>query len=228
MIIRPWRRSQLQAAWDELAGLRYVRVAPFGTPPDLPLVIALHGRGADAMDLTGLVSELGPGRYRWIFPQAPRPVPLGPGAVGWAWYDIGEDATVVAARDQLLQFLDAAFGQLGAEPSRTAMLGFSQGAAMTLQAGLSAPEPFAALGIMSGHLPAPHTLDPPPGRGAQQPLVMVHGTEDNVLPIERGREARDWLLKAGFSPEYHEFPMMHQITHESVAVVGEFLSRSLS
>lgn len=217
----------MQAAWDEIAGLRYVRVAPAGTPGDAPLVVALHGRGADALDLTGLVGELGSGQYRWIFPQGPRPVPLGPGAVGWAWYEMGEDTTVVAARDQLLEFLGVVLDQIGAKPRTAALLGFSQGAAMSLHGGLCAPEPFAAIGVMSGHLPAAHTLNLPSGRGAEQPLLMVHGTADTVIPIERAREARDWLQKAGFAPEWHEFPMTHEITGESLAAVGEFLSRSL-
>ncbi|HEY3118411.1 MAG TPA: alpha/beta hydrolase-fold protein, partial [Chloroflexota bacterium] len=201
--------------------------APAGLAADAPLVIALHGRGADALDLSSLASEVGPGRYRWIFPQAPRPVPLGPGAVGWAWYEIGEDATVVAAREQLVDFLGAVLQELKTTASRAALIGFSQGGAMTLHGGLSFPEPFGAMGVMSGHLPAAHTLQPPPDRGALQPIVQVHGTEDQTLPIERGRDARDWLQKAGFASEYHEFRMGHQITGESLAVVAEFLSRKL-
>jgi len=217
----------LQAAWNEMAGLRYVRAAPAGLAVDAPLVIALHGRGADALDLSSLAGEVGAGRYRWIFPQAPRPVPLGPSAVGWAWYEIGEDATVVAARQQLVEFLGAVLEEVGTPASHAALIGFSQGGAMTLHGGLSFPEPLGAMGVMSGHLPAASTLQPPPDRGSQQPIVQVHGTEDQTLPIERGREARDWLKNAGFAPEYHEFRMGHQITAESLAVVAEFLSRTL-
>jgi phospholipase/carboxylesterase len=126
-----------------------------------------------------------------------------------------------------VNFLGAVLQELEAPASRAALIGFSQGGAMTLHGGLSFSEPFGAMGVMSGHLPAAHTLEPPADRGGKQPIVQVHGTEDQTLVIERGREARDWLQKAGFAPEYHEFRMGHQITGESLAVVAEFLSRTL-
>src|SRR5437867_1609111 len=148
------KENALQAAWNELAGIHYVSAAPAGLAEDAPLIIALHGRGADAMDLSGLAAEVGAGKYRWIFPQGPRPVPLGGGAVGWAWYEIGEDATVVEAREQLVAFLAAALEESQTPAGKAALIGFSQGGAMTMHGGVSFREPLAALGIMSGHLPA--------------------------------------------------------------------------
>jgi phospholipase/carboxylesterase len=56
---------------------------------------------------------------------------------------------------------------------------------------------------------------------------MVHGVHDQVLEIERARTARDLLVAAGLSPEYHEFPMDHQITPESLAVVQKYVNRVL-
>jgi phospholipase/carboxylesterase len=58
-------------------------------------------------------------------------------------------------------------------------------------------------------------------------VLMVHGVYDQVLEIERARTARALLESAGIHPEYHEFPMDHQITPESLAVVREYVNRVL-
>jgi phospholipase/carboxylesterase len=220
----------LKGAWNELAGLRYVQVDPEESEgADLPLIIAVHGRGADAADLAPLAGELSPGAYRWILPQGPRPVPLGPGYTGWAWYELGDQQaeTVVSSRDALSAFVDASLERLGTTRGRTVLMGFSQGGVMTLHVGLSSTEPFAGLAVMSGYIPAPETLSPILPERRDRSVLMVHGVYDQVLEIERARTARALLESAGIHPEYHEFPMDHQITPESLAVVREYVNRVL-
>ena len=220
----------LQGAWGELAGLRYVRVDPEGREAEaLPLIIAIHGRGADASDLAPLAGELEPGAYRWILPQGPREVPLGPGYTGWAWYDLGERQrdTVVESRDRLTSFVAAVLDQFGLLKDQVLVTGFSQGGVMTLQVGLTSPDPFAGLAVMSGYIPASETLQPVLPERQDRSVLMVHGVYDQVLEIDRARQAKALLEGAGLRPEYHEFPMDHEITAASLAVVREYLRRRL-
>ena len=51
---------------------------PEGDEP-YPTVLALHGWGANAMDLLGIAPHLCSGRFLVICPQGPVEVPLGPG-----------------------------------------------------------------------------------------------------------------------------------------------------
>jgi predicted esterase len=53
--------------------------------------------------------------------------------------------------------------------------------------------------------------------------LLVHGLDDTVLPVTRGRAARQALEAAGLEPAYHEFAMGHEVTGESLAVVADFL-----
>ena len=53
----------------------------------LPAIVALHGWGANALDLLGL-APFGNGRFLTLCPQGPMEVPLGPGALGYGWYPI--------------------------------------------------------------------------------------------------------------------------------------------
>jgi phospholipase/carboxylesterase len=219
----------VKAYWAELAGVTHLRLEPDSGGAGLPLIIAIHGRGADATDLAGLAGELNPDRHQWVLPQGLRPVPLAPGYTGWAWYDLGagQAQTVIESRDLLTRFVDALLERLEVPRSRTLIMGFSQGAVMALHVGLSSPEPFAGVVAMSGHLPASEELIPILPERLDRSVLMVHGTRDSVLAIDVGRRARDILQKAGLELEYHEFEMDHQITAESLAVVRDFVERVL-
>ncbi len=219
----------MKAYWAELAGVTHLRVEPDGGAEGLPLIIAIHGRGADATDLAGLAGELHGDRYQWVLPQGPRPVSLAPGYTGWAWYDLGasQAQTVIESRDLLMRFVDSLLAKLDVPRSRTLIMGFSQGAVMAMHVGLASLEPFAGIVAMSGHLPAAEELIPILPERLDRKLIMVHGTRDSVLSIDVGRRARDIIEKAGLKPEYHEFDMDHQITADSLAVVRSFVERVL-
>src|SRR5712692_7459522 len=75
----------MNAFWGDAAGLRYVQIDPDEPTDDLPLIVAIHGRGANATDLADLAPAIHPNGYRWVLPQGPRPVPIMPGYEGWAW-----------------------------------------------------------------------------------------------------------------------------------------------
>ncbi len=219
----------MKAYWAELGGVTHLHVEPDAGAEGLPLIIAIHGRGADATDLAGLAGELHPNRFQWVLPQGPRPVPLAPGYTGWAWYDLGatQAQTVVESRDLLMGFVDKLLERIGVPRARTLIMGFSQGAVMAMHVGLTSPEPFAGIVAMSGHLPAAEELIPVLSQRLDRKLLMIHGTRDSVLSIDVGRRARDIIEKSGLKPEYHEFDMDHQITAESLAVVREFIDRVL-
>lgn len=218
----------MNGSWDTAAGLRYLRIEPHPGAAHAPLIIALHGRGADPTDLAGLAFEISPGGYRWILPQGPLPVPFGPGAIGWAWYALGEDrsSTLVSAREQLARFVDEILGGLAVPRSQVAVTGFSQGGAMALHLGLSAPEPFGAVVAMSGYLPAAESLGDL-ASAPSQPILMVHGAQDQVLPVHLAREARDLMHRAGLALQYQEFSMGHQISAESLEAVRNYLQTVL-
>jgi phospholipase/carboxylesterase len=214
--------------WGEDAGLRYVQVEPEEGSAELPVVFSIHGRGADASDLASLSPEIGE-EYRWILPQGPRPVPLGPGYVGWAWYELDSNRadTVVTSRDILAGFIERTLRRLDVPHDRALVMGFSQGAVMSLHVGLASETPFAGIAAMSGYLPAHETLEPVLPQRRDRSVLMVHGTQDATLNVELGRSARELLERTGLAPEYQEFQMGHEITPESLARVREYVRRRL-
>jgi phospholipase/carboxylesterase len=227
--------------WGEAGGLLYVEVTSDRTAADAPLVFGLHGRGSNAEDLAGLAPALEPG-WRYLFPQAPNRLDIGGGGQYFSWYEpiMSEEERrdapqagvrvappVLAARAQLRDFLRVTHERLAVPPTRSALLGFSQGAAMTLDTGLRADPPYAALVAMSGYLPEGEDFPAVLAAARQQALLLVHGSADNVLRIEIGRRARQVLEAGGLAPEYREFPMAHEVGAASLDAVAAFLRQHL-
>jgi phospholipase/carboxylesterase len=207
--------------------LSYELRAPKGaadTDP-LPLVFVLHGRGADARDLADLAPMMGDG-YRFIFPNAPDPFEPAPGfQFGYTWFDgwPAEPNSIRKSRSLLMRFIDETLQRYATPKGKVILSGFSQGGLMSLDVGFRIREKLAGIVVMSGAL---YEDDPPP-LSPGLPVLMVHGSEDDMIPVLAARRARRILESHGIDVEYYEFPMGHSVTPESIAVVANFLRRQL-
>lgn len=207
--------------------LKYVLRVPSGAGDDaeLPLVIVMHGRGADANDLADLAPYIDNG-YRFVFPNAPKPFEAAPGMTfGYTWFDRlpPEQNSLEESRNLVLQFIDEMVAKYPTPPGKIVLSGFSQGGMMSLDAGFRTKQQLAGIVVMSGAI---HEGDIPPLR-ADVPVLIVHGTADEMINVNMARRARRVLEEQGLQPEYHEFPMGHQITPESLDVVSGFIHKVL-
>ncbi len=220
----------VNASLQRGAGLEYILMEPASQPSELPLVVGLHGRGSNAEDLAGLAPMLDLGPCRFVFPNAPLPFDVGPWTRGYAWFEIDDGRRaegIASSRDILRGFLQELSARFATLPSRMALTGFSQGAIMTLDVGLRYAEPLAGLVAMSGYLFEPETMAPLLPSVRDRKVLIIHGTQDELLSVEGARQARLALRQGGLEPEYHEFVMGHEVTPESLAAVGDFLRRVL-
>jgi phospholipase/carboxylesterase len=203
-------------------------------------VIWLHGLGADGYDFVPIVRELqslGAPPARFVFPHAPqRPITINGGYVMRGWYDIAdaqlvrqEDADGIRQSQRQVERLIAREVGRGIPPGRIVLGGFSQGAAITLQAGLRATVPLAGLAALSGYLPLAATLaGERSAAAAATPVFMAHGSSDPVVSIERGTASRDHLLELGMAVEWHTYPMEHSVCAEELRDLVTFLGRILA
>ncbi|HUP49958.1 MAG TPA: alpha/beta hydrolase [Thermoanaerobaculia bacterium] len=204
---------------------------PSGRPEseELPLVILIHGRGADAFDLAEVAPALdGPGGYRFVFPNAPKPFEAYPGMTfGFTWFDGWPPSpeSVGESRRLLLQFLEQVTRRYPTPEGKVILSGFSQGALMALDAGLRTGMRLAGVVAMSGGIYEEQLPDLSSKK--ELPILIVHGTADDVIPLPAARRARQVLERHGLRPEYREFPMGHHVTAESMACVADFIRRCL-
>ena len=228
------------------ASIELIEFTTGGDPAAQPVasIVVLHGLGADGSDFVPIAQQLdlsAVGPVRFVFPSAPvRPVTINGGYEMRAWYDIhppGSDPAVPRPEDEpglrasqvlVQQLLDREV-QRGVPAERVVLMGFSQGCAMTLLAGLRAPQRLAGLVALSGYLPlAPRTAAELSDRNRSLPVFMAHGDFDGVVVPERGEAARDLLTALGCPVEWHSYPMAHEVCMDEVDDIQAFLLRALA
>jgi len=203
-------------------------------------VIWLHGLGADGHDFAPIVPHLDLPEslaVRFIFPHAPAmPVTCNGGYVMPAWYDItyidginrGVDEAGILGSCQAIRALISRENERGIASHNIVLAGFSQGGAMAYSAGLTHPEKLAGIIALSAYIPAPGLLA---GETLQAnratPIFTGHGLEDDVVPLELGRQAYELLQAKGLSIEWHDYPMLHSVCVEEIADIGHWLIRIL-
>ncbi len=207
------------------------------------LVVFLHGYGADGADLI----ELGR-QWRALMPQTAFVSPHAPercaGApMGRQWFALSnrppddpagaEDRWngVVKARGPIDAFLDSELQRLGLDDSRLALVGFSQGTMMALHVGLRRRLAPAAILGFSGMLVGSERLKEATARDARgqpPPVLLVHGDQDPLIPIEAMFLAAEALAGAGIPAQWHvSFGVGHGIDGGGLHHGGQFLARAL-
>lgn len=202
--------------------LQSISIPPTTDRKPVALIVALHGWSANARDLTSLAPAFNLPDYQFVFPDAPFNHPQVPG--GKMWYDLqGNDSKgLVESRQLLKEFLLSLESSTGVPLSRTILGGFSQGGAMTLDVGLTLS--VGGLICLSGYL---HSISPVVG-SVLPPVLIVHGTQDRVVPVTAAIRARDSFTAWGASVQYHEFPMGHEIQPEVVDLMRSFVLETVS
>jgi phospholipase/carboxylesterase len=189
---------------------------PPGAGPH-PTVLTLHGRGANAFDLLGLAPYLCGGNFLMICPQAPLETPIGPEAVGYAWYNASKGGVVdtdgmLASHKALQLFLDDCLKSYPIDPKKLAVLGFSQGGVIAYSLALTNPERFAGLAALSTWLPRELTprLHISPAVETL-PTLVQHGTQDPQIEVDRARDSVARLRELKVPLTFKEYEMGHEI-----------------
>lgn len=203
-------------------------------------VIWLHGLGADGNDFVPIVPELGlPDdlKLRFIFPHAPeRPITINGGMRMRAWFDIkdmsrdgiGDEAGIRESQGQV-EALIAQERTRGIASERIIIAGFSQGGAIALQTALRHAEKLAGVIALSTWLPLGESLaDERSTDNDQIPMLIAHGSHDPMVPQVLGETSRDFLQESGYQPEWHSYPMQHQVCLEEIQEIGAFIRRVLA
>lgn len=203
-------------------------------------VIWMHGLGADGSDFEPVIPELGlteTPAIRFIFPHAPEiAVTCNGGYVMRAWYDIislskasrtVDEAGIRLSREAIRQLI-ARENQRGVPSCRIFLAGFSQGGAVAYTTALTHSEPLGGLIALSTYIPDRQLIEnEATGANKAIPIYAAHGTEDDVVSLELGVHARDFLGDHGYSVTWSEYPMPHAICLEEIVAIGRWLNDRL-
>jgi phospholipase/carboxylesterase len=186
-------------------------------------LVVLHGLGDTHDGWSWLPEALGLPWLNYLLLDAPDDY-----YGGYAWYDLyGDSASGIRrSREALHEVLR--HRDTPAHPaSETAVLGFSQGCVMALEAGMRFRPPLKGIVGISGYVWEPERLlreaVPAPGR---PPVLMTHGRQDPLIPIAQVRLQAEELKTGGFDLEWREFQKAHTVAgEEELSVIRGFLTR---
>ncbi len=190
-------------------------------------LILLHGRGADEHDLFPLFDMLDPERrLLGVCPRGPLSLPPG-GAHWYAVHRVGfpDPETFFPTYARLAAWLDDYLAERGITHDNTAIGGFSQGAVMSyaLSLGPDRPRPAGTIAL-SGFLPTVEGFDLHLDNLGGYPVAIGHGTNDPIITVNFGRDARARLEGAGADVTWRESPMSHTIDPNYIDELRGWLS----
>ncbi|MES1245155.1 MAG: dienelactone hydrolase family protein [Acidobacteriota bacterium] len=202
------------------------RVLAAGTPlgQAKAAMILVHGRGAPAEDILDLGRELDRPDLAYLAPQAPE----------HAWYPYSFLAPLEANEPGLSNGL-ALLGHLverlegaGIPPERTVLLGFSQGACLSLEfAARNAKRYGGVIGLSGGLIGPPGTSRDYPGSLAETPVFLGCSDRDPHIPLARVKETSEVLERMGARVTERIYPAMgHTVNEDELKYVRDLLAGS--
>ena len=127
----------------------------------------------------------------------------------------------------MIQCLDAVRQKHSVDVKRILLFGFSMGAMMSLAVSLSHPNRFKGVVAHSGLLPQEDKLKYRWNDLNGISFFIAHGTYDPIVPVEMSRKAHQRLIDAKADVLYHEYPIQHAISEESLNDVAVWLQKKI-
>lgn len=231
-----FKRSKLQ----KLGPLEYIDV-----PCDVEsaTLVIFHGYGADAYDLASLSEEMELSQpVRWVFPNGPLSVSVGPGHQGRAWMQIRQEILQAMMSGEAPDFtdrrpedMDSALSKatefirkLDVPNKKLILGGFSQGSMMAVEIAAQLPEAPLGLVILSGNAIDLQGLKQRAQHFKGMPFFLSHGTHDMILPIVGARKLSAALSQLGCKGNVYEFPGGHEIPIPIIIELQKFINRLLT
>lgn len=198
--------------------LRHHVLPPLDGGPARLWCMVLHGLGDSHQGWLPIVDELRLSGLGWIFVDAPDPY-----YGGWSWFPIPgmtdpahgpEEFNAGLNRSRAL--LDELIGHLELTreipAERLLLWGFSQGCLMAIDQALRGPRRFAGVLGISGWIAAVEEYPAAFGAHAcEQDMLVTHGDEDPILPVERSRAAIARLCELGCRIDWREYHKAHSL-----------------
>ena len=195
-------------------------------------VIFLHGYGANGADLLGLADPLAEHLPDTLFlaPDAPEHCAGSPMGYQWfpiPWIDGSSQEESMRGMQSAIQdlnaFLDGVMVDEDLLPEQVVLFGFSQGTMMALHVAPRREDPVAGVVAFSGRLLSPDLLA---DEAVSRPAIMlIHGDQDDVVPVQSLPEAAEALQGAGFQEVFAHIQKgtAHGIAPDGLSVALAFI-----
>ena len=202
------------------------RIVTAGAPLDAAdgAIVALHGRGADAADIIALAREVAPPGVAIVAPQA----------AGHTWYPyrflepMERNEPYLSSALRRVAEVVSELAEHGIDAERVALLGFSQGACLALEAAARYAQRYAGvIGFSGGLIGPPGTRFDYHGSLAGTPVFIGSSDVDPHIPKERVEESAEALARHGASVEARLYPGMgHTVNRDELDAARAILDEA--
>lgn len=198
-------------------------------PPE-QLFFFLHGWGADGQNLLDIALSLS-----HDFPKAEFHLPNAPylceaNTQGYQWFSLSDESTeallseVEAVSTTVENYIREKMEQTNIHYKNVILLGFSQGAMLAKHLALTRPNLCGVVAAYSGKLvgvPAVITDE-------RVPMILIHGDDDRVIPVEAMIESYHTLKELGVTADaYRMAELAHGINQAGLELGHRFIKEHL-
>jgi phospholipase/carboxylesterase len=183
----------------------------YNTETKYPVIFALHGLGSNEQDMVGLLSEL---NNDFIIIAIRGNLPQGS---GFAYFHIKSIGNPIREHfDQSMQklerFIEYATTQYAIDPARRYLLGFSQGAVLSMSLALVMGERMRGIVALNGYIPS-FVKDEYELQSVKKLSVFIsHGEYDPVFPKQLGDDNEDFFRQVSNYVTYTTYPSAHGVS----------------
>lgn len=195
-----------------------------------PSIFFLHGFGSNMQDLFGLTPFFG-SDWNCISLQASIPIQNN----GWGWAELDplnirklpNPGQIKMHYQKVIESIDETVDVLNLDRSSINLLGFSQGASLSIYCGLNSPERFNTITALCGYVPEDNIrlqIDTAIERNID--IFMGNGTSDQLISIAIAHASRDYLNSLdGVNTDYKEYESEHTISNDCLNDVVDWLGK---
>jgi len=186
------------------------------------VAIMIHGRGASAENILQLAREFHASDIAYLAPQA----------AGSTWYPysflspIEQNEPGISSGLRVIERLIDDVTRQGSQPERIVLMGFSQGACLSLEFAARHPRQYAAIaGFSGGVIGPPGTPRDYAGTFDRTPVFLGCSDVDPHIPLERVHETAAVFRRMGASVDERIYPGMgHTVADDELEAVDALLS----
>lgn len=206
--------------------LHYKYLPSLSSAEKKPVLILLHGRGTDENDLIGLAPYF-ESSFHIYSVRAPFPFEFG----GYMWCDIDDSGTIntsqlVESRALLERFIQSVQHLPDVDGRRIFLFGFSLGALMALDVGISGNIGQTVIVAHSGFYAGSEDDIQKKEKSTVQ-IFLAHGSYDPVVPVEMARQSYQLFQRYNLPVVFREYPIEHTISEDSLMESIQWLREHL-
>jgi predicted esterase len=185
----------------------------------LPLYLLVHGRAGN-VDVMWTFRRSLPQQAIVVSVQAPEPDAIG----GFSWWNVEGEITremIHQGVRKLRHFIDELYEMLGFHKPFAA-LGFSQGSGALSVLMQQEPALFEKVGILAGFVIKEHEENALLKSFVKPSVLIVHGTEDKIVPISRAEDGKRFLEERNVPVELVTDPVGHKVGSLGMRAIKDF------